>query len=90
MHLSELWKDGERRRTTRVLRLCSISSPDTRGWVPGRRPSGHEAAAFVLEAPSGVSRALHAELVDGAGCYSAQVVLAEVRACKAAWAASPV
>jgi len=43
----------------------------------------------VLEAPSGVSRALHAELDERAGCYRAQVVLAEVRAHNASWAAGP-
>ena len=47
----------------------------------GRRPSGNEAAAFVLVAPSGVSRALHAELDERSGscCFRAHVALAEVR-----------
>ncbi|KAK9845317.1 hypothetical protein WJX81_003385 [Elliptochloris bilobata] len=50
----------------------------------GRRPSGREAVAFVLVAPSGVARALHAELDEhsGACCFRAQVVLAEVGAHK--------
>ena len=47
---------------------------------PGRRPSGNEAAAFVLTPPSGVPRALHAELDECGGCYRAQVVLTEARA----------
>lgn len=49
-------------------------------WRPGRWPSGHEAGAFVLIAPSGVQRALHAELDEPAGCFRAQVVLTEARA----------
>lgn len=55
----------------------------------GRRPSGDEAAAFVLVAPSGVSRALHTELDERSGscCFRAHVVLAEVRL---RWVSGPI